>query len=86
MPLAPEPAVGETERQEAEFKQRAALLTEALGHLPPDAVTLSALIDVAVSTAFALTLDPSTARMMLEARNSLAPPSTPTVRFSSPAT
>ena len=53
---------------EQEFTQRAALLTEALGQLPADAMTLSALFDVAVSAAISVTFDPSTARLMFEAR------------------
>jgi hypothetical protein len=56
------------ENQEREFRQRAALLMEALRQLPPDAMTLSALFDVAVSAAIAVTLDPSSARLMFEAK------------------
>ena len=64
----PEPPDGTMENREQEFRQRAALLMEALGRLPPDAVTLSALFDVAVSAAIAVTFDPSTARLMFEAK------------------
>ena len=56
------------ENTEEEFRQRAAILAEALQRLPPDAVTLSALFEVAVSAAIAVTLDPSTARVFFEAR------------------
>ena len=53
--------------KEQEFKQRAAFLAEALSQLPPDAVTLSALIDLAVSAAVAVTFDLSSARVLFEA-------------------
>jgi hypothetical protein len=59
-------STGSMEKQEQELRERAALLMEALGRLPPDAVTLSALFDVAVSAAVAVTFDPSTARLMFE--------------------
>ena len=56
------------ENQEQEFRQRVALLMEALGQLPPDAMTLSALFDVAVSATISVTFDPSAARLMFDAR------------------
>ena len=59
---------GSLESQAQEFGQRTALLRETLGQLPPDAVTLSALFDVAISAAVAITFDPSTARLMFEAK------------------
>jgi hypothetical protein len=54
------------DNKEQEFKQRAAFLADALSQLPPDAVTLSALCDLAVSGTIAVALDPSTARLLFE--------------------
>jgi hypothetical protein len=62
-----ESPLAEAERQE-EFRQRTAMLLDAIGQLPTDSVTLSALIDVAVSTVLTVTLDPSAARIMFDAR------------------
>ena len=56
------------EYEDPELARRAALLGEALGQLPPDAVTLAALFDLAVSAAVALTFDPLTARLLFAAR------------------
>ena len=56
------------ENEEEEFRKRLALLREALGELPPDMTTLSALFDVAVSAAISVTFDPSAARLIFEAR------------------
>ena len=64
----PSEPTAEAKRQEDDFKQRSAKLMDALGHLPQDGVTVSALIDVAVSTALVVTLDPSAARVMFETR------------------
>lgn len=61
-------STGAMENQEQELRERAALLMEALGRLPPDAVTLSALFDVAVSAAVALTFDPSAAGLLFAAK------------------
>lgn len=68
MTISSEPTTGEAKRQQDDFKQRSAKLMDALGHLPQDGVTVSALIDIAVSTALVVTLDPSAAREMFEAR------------------
>jgi hypothetical protein len=54
------------DNNEHEFKQRAAFLAEALNQLPPDAVTLSALFDLAVSATIAVAFDPSAARLLFE--------------------
>jgi hypothetical protein len=51
-----------------DLPRRAAVLAQALGQLPPDAVTLEALFHVAVSAAVAVTLDPLVARMLFEAK------------------
>jgi len=56
------------EDMDHEFARRATLLAEAVVQLPPDSVTLSALFDVAVSAAIALTFDPSTASLMFAAK------------------
>ncbi len=54
------------DNKEQELKQRAAFLAEALSQLPPDAVTLSALFDLAVSATIAVAFDPSAARLLFE--------------------
>jgi hypothetical protein len=59
-------AVGRETAEQA-FRQRAAFLAEALSQFPADAVALSALFDLAVSAAVAVTFDPSTARLLFEA-------------------
>jgi hypothetical protein len=53
---------------EQEFAQRAAVLADALGQLPSDALTLSVLFELAVSATIAVTLDPSVARLLFEAK------------------
>lgn len=54
------------DNKEQELKQRAAFLAEALSQLPPDAVTLSALFDLAVSATIAVTIDQSAPRVLFE--------------------
>jgi hypothetical protein len=54
------------DNKEQELKHRAAFLAEALSQLPPDAVTLSALFDLAVSATIAVAFDPSAARLFFE--------------------
>ena len=53
---------------EHEFRVRAAVLADALSQLPSDALTLAVLFDLAVSATIAVTLDPSVARLLFEAR------------------
>jgi hypothetical protein len=56
------------EDTQRECRRRIALLAEALSQLPPDAITLSAMFDLAVSAAIAVTFDLSTARLLFEAK------------------
>ena len=56
------------EKKNEEFARRASLLAEAVGQLPADAMTVSALIDVAISAAIAVMVDPSAARSLFEAK------------------
>ena len=55
-------------QKDQDFVDRATLLAEAVGRLPPDDVTVSALFEVAVSAAIAVMSDPSVARVLFESR------------------